>query len=168
MGSQVQVPVALESVYRTNCSLQALAIHFRVSATLGFVAAEPPMMAHPRHQLSLGSLRCRHTATGTSSAMPCVKLSLELPRHTGSGVTGALLQCIKDKTALSTMPPQWQATGLGNATSAHMTPRSERMYHPCPPFNYKREGPGPFLGTSSRDGRTRTRTQMDEHTLNTL
>ena len=55
------------------------------------------MMARPWHQLSLGSLRGQHTAIGTSPAMPCVKLSLELPRRTGSGVIDASLQCIKDK-----------------------------------------------------------------------
>ena len=106
MGSQVRATIALKSVYRTNCSLQASAIHFRVSATSGFAPAEPPTMARPRHQLSLGSLPFQRTATGMSSAMPCAKLSLELPRRTGSGVTGALLQCIKDKAAPLTMPPQ--------------------------------------------------------------
>ena len=97
MGSQVRVTVASESAYRTNCSFQASAIHFRVSPTSGFALAEPPTMARPRHQLSLGSLRDQHTANGTSPAMPCVKLSLELPRRIGSGVTGASPQCIKDK-----------------------------------------------------------------------
>ena len=79
--SQVRVPVASKSVYRTNCSLRASAISFRVSVASGFAPAEPPAMARPRHQLSLGSLRCRHTATGTSSAVrtvPCAKLH---PRH---------------------------------------------------------------------------------------
>ena len=106
MGSQVRVTIASESVYRTNCSLQASAIHFRVSTTSGFAPAEPPTMARPRHQLILGSLPYQRTATGTSSAMPCAKLSLELPRRTGSGVTGALLQYIKDKTTPLTMPLQ--------------------------------------------------------------
>ena len=106
MESQVRVPVASESTYETNCSLRASAIHFRVSAALGFAPTEPPMMAWPQHQLSLGFLHYQHTATGTSSAMPYVKLSLELPRHTGSNVTSTLLQHIKDKTAPSTMPPQ--------------------------------------------------------------
>ena len=32
-----------------------------------------------------------------------------------------------------------QATGLGHATSAHKMSRSEHLYHPYPPFNYKRE-----------------------------
>ena len=105
MGSQVWVTVASESVYRTNCSLRASTIHFRVSATSGFAPAEPPTMARPQHQLSLGFLHYQRAATGTSSAMPCAKLSLELPRRTRSGVTGALLQCIKDKTALLTMLP---------------------------------------------------------------
>ena len=91
MGSQVRVTIALESAYRTNCSLQASAIYFRVSATSGFTSAEPPTMARPRHQLSLGFSRSQHTVTGMSSAMPCAKLSLELPRRTRSGVTGALL-----------------------------------------------------------------------------
>ena len=106
MGSQLWVTVASESVYRTNCSHQASAIHFRVSAASGFTLAEPPTMAQPRHQLSLGFFHCQRTATGTSSAMPCAKLSLELPRRTRSDVTGALLQCIKDKTAPLTMSPQ--------------------------------------------------------------
>ena len=106
MGSQVRVTIASESVYRTNCSLQASAIHFRGSAASGFVPAEPPMMARPRHQLSLGFLHCQRIATGTSLAMPCAKLSLEFPRRTRSGVTGALLQCIKDKTTPLTMSPQ--------------------------------------------------------------
>ena len=97
MGSQVRVPIVSESVYRTNCSLRATAIHFGVSAASGFAPAEPPTMARSQHQLSLGFLHYQHIATGTSSAMPCVRLSLELPRRTGSGVTGASLQCIKDK-----------------------------------------------------------------------
>ena len=105
MGSQVWVTVASESVCRTNCSLRAYAIHFRVSVASGFTPAEPPTMAWPRHQLSLGSLHCQHTATSTTSAMPCAKLSLEPPHRTGSGVTGASLQCIKDKTVSLTMPP---------------------------------------------------------------
>ena len=107
VGSQVRVTIASESVYRTNCSLQASAIHFRVLAALGFAPAEPPTMARPQHQLSLSSLHYQRTATGMSSVMPCAKLSLELPRRTRSGVTGALLQCIKDKTTPLTMPPQW-------------------------------------------------------------
>ena len=97
MGSQIWATIALESVYRTNCSLQASTIHFRVSAISGFTPAKPPTMAQPRHQLSLGSLCGQHTAIGTSPTIPCVKLSLELPRRTGSGVTGASPQCIKDK-----------------------------------------------------------------------
>ena len=97
MGSQVRVTIASESAYETNCSLQASAIYFRVSATSGFVPTEPPTMAQPRHQLSLDSSRGQHTATSMSPARPCVKLSLELPRRTGSGVTGASLQSIKDK-----------------------------------------------------------------------
>ena len=105
MGSPVWVTIASESVYRTNCSLQASAIHFRVSAASGFAPAELHMMARPRHQLSLDSLHCQRTATGTSSAMPYAKLSLELPRRTRSGVTRVLLQCIKDKTAPLTMSP---------------------------------------------------------------
>ena len=106
MGSQVRVTIASKSVYRTDCSLQASAIHFRVSVASGFSPAEPPTMARPQHQPSLGFLHYERTATSTSSAMPCAKLSLELPRRTRSGVTGALLQCIKDKTTLLTMPPQ--------------------------------------------------------------
>ena len=105
MGSQVRVTIASESMYRTNCSHQASAIHFRVSVASGFTPAEPPTIARPRHQLSLGSFHCQRTATGTSTAIPCAKLSLELSRRTGSGVTGALLQCIKDKAAPLTMPP---------------------------------------------------------------
>ena len=107
MGSQVRVTVALESVYRTNCTLQALAIHFRVSVASGFTPAEPPTIARPQDQLSLGSFHCQRAATGTTTAMPCAKLSLERPHRTRSGVTGALLQCIKDKTTPLTMPPQW-------------------------------------------------------------
>jgi len=162
VGSQVQVTIASESVYRTNCSLQASATHVRVLATSGFAPAEPSTMARPRHQLSLGSLRGQHTATSTSSTIPCVKPSLELARRTGSGVTGALLQCIKDKTTSSTMPPRWQATGLRHATSAHKTPHSEHMYHPCLPFNYKRERPGPFLDTGRQTGKN-----TDKHSRDT-
>jgi len=106
MGSQVWVTIASESAYETNCSLQASAIYFRVSATSGFAPAKPPTMARPRHQLSLGSSCGRHTATSTSLARPCVKLSLELPRRTGSDVTGALLQHFKGRTTPSTAPPQ--------------------------------------------------------------
>ena len=89
MGSQVRVTIASESVYRTNCSLQASAIYFRVLATSGFTFAEPPTMARPRHQLSLDFSRSQHTVTGTSTATPRFKLALELPRRTGSDVTGA-------------------------------------------------------------------------------
>ena len=106
MGSQVQVTIASKSVCRTNCSLHASAIYFRVSATSGFALTEPPTMARPRHQLSLGFLHCQHTATGTSSATPCAKPSLEHPHRTRLGVTGALLQYIKDKTTPLTMPLQ--------------------------------------------------------------
>ena len=106
MGRQVRVPVASKSVYRTNCSLQASPIHFRTSVASGFAPAEPPTMARPRHQLSLGSFHYQRTATGTTTAMPCAKLSLGLPRRIRSGVTGALLQCIKDKTTPLTMPLQ--------------------------------------------------------------
>jgi hypothetical protein len=104
-GELSSAPVASESVYRTNCSLRASAIHFRVSVASAFAPAEPPMMVRPRHRLGLGSLCCQHTANGTSFVMPCVRLSLELPRRTGSGVAGALLQCIKDRTAPPTMLP---------------------------------------------------------------
>ena len=99
------------SYYSLGISVQdqllppSLGIHFRISVASGFAPAEPPTMAQPWHQLSLGSLHCQHTTTGTSSAMPCIKLSLELPRRTGSGMTGASLQCIKDKIAPSTMLP---------------------------------------------------------------
>ena len=97
MGSQVRVPIASESVYRTNYSLRASAIRFGVSTASGFAPTEPPTMVWPLHRLSLGSLCCRHTATSTSSAMPYVKLSLELPHYIESGVTGASPQCIKDE-----------------------------------------------------------------------
>ena len=105
MGSQVRVTIASESVYRTNCSHQASAIHFRVSAALGFTPAKPPTIARPRHQPSLGFFHYQRTTAGTTSAIPCTKLSLELPRCTRLGVTGALLQCIKDKITSLTMPP---------------------------------------------------------------
>ena len=105
MGSQVRVTIASELVYRTNYSIQASAIHFRVSVASGFTPAEPPTIARPRHQSSLGFFHYQRTATGTTSAMPCAKLSLKLLHRTRSGVTGALLQCIKDKTTSLTMPP---------------------------------------------------------------
>ena len=105
MESQVWVIVASESAHRTNCSLQASAIYFRVSATSGFTPAEPPTMARPRHQLSLGFSRGQHTVTSMSAATPCFKLTLELPRHIGSDVTGASPQYFKDGTTPSTMPP---------------------------------------------------------------
>ena len=97
MGSLVWVIIALKSAYKINCSFRASAIYVRVSAILGFTSAETPTMAQPRHQLSLGSSRGQHIATDTSLARPYVKLSLELPRRTGSGVTGASPQCIKDE-----------------------------------------------------------------------
>ena len=153
MVSEVRVTIASESAYGANCSLQASAIYFRVSATSGFMPAEPPMMARPQHQLSLDFSCRQHTVTGTSTATPCFKLSLELPRRTGSDVTGASPQCVKDRTAPSTMPPQQQAIGLRHAASICTTLRSNPMYHPCPPFNYKRERPGPFLGRTNRIGR---------------
>ena len=77
MGGQVWVTIASKSVYDTNYSLQASAIHFRVSATLGFTSAEPPTMARPRHQLSLGFSRSQHTVTGMSTATPRFKITLE-------------------------------------------------------------------------------------------
>ena len=89
MRTQVRVTIPSESVYRTNCSLHASAIYFRVSATSGFAPAEPPTMARPRHQLSLGFSRSQHTVTGASTATPRFKLTLELPRRIGSDVTGA-------------------------------------------------------------------------------
>ena len=107
MGSPVWVTIASKLVYRTNCSLQTSAIHFRVSVASGFTPAEPPTMARPWHQLNLAFLHYERTATGTSSAMPCAKLSLELPRRIRSGVTGAWLQCIKDMATPLTMLPQW-------------------------------------------------------------
>ena len=91
---------------RPTAPSKASAIHFKVSAASGFAPAEPPTMARPRHQLSLGSFHRQPIATSTTSAIPCVKLSLERPRHTKSGVTGALLQYIKDKTTPLTMPLQ--------------------------------------------------------------
>ena len=77
MGSQVWVTIASESAYETNCSLQASAFYFRVSATLGFTPAEPPTMARPRHQLSLGFPRSQPTVTSTSTATPRFKITLE-------------------------------------------------------------------------------------------
>ena len=47
----------------------------------------------------------RPTRRPQSAPFPA-KPSQESPRRTGSGVTGASLQCIEDKTAPSTMPPQ--------------------------------------------------------------
>ena len=73
MGSQVRVTIASESAYETNCSLQALAIYFRVSATSGFALAEPPTMARPRHQLSLGLSRRQHTVASTPTAAPALR-----------------------------------------------------------------------------------------------
>ena len=106
MGSQVWVTIASELAYKTNCSLQASAFYFRVSATSGFTPAEPPTMAQPWHQLILGFSHYQRTATGTSTATPRFKLALELPRHIGSDVTGASPQYFKDGTTPSTTPPQ--------------------------------------------------------------
>ena len=106
MGSQVRVTIASESAYEANCSLQASAIYFRVSATSGFTSAKPPTMARPRHQLSLSFSRSQHTVTGASIATPRFKLTLELPRRTGSDVTGASPQYFKDGNTPSTTPPQ--------------------------------------------------------------
>jgi hypothetical protein len=106
VGSQVRVTIASESAHGTNCSLQALAIYFRVSATSGFAPAEPPTMARPWQQLSLGFSRGQHTVIGTSTTAPCFKLSLELPRRIGSDVTSASPQCVKDRTTPSTTSPQ--------------------------------------------------------------
>ena len=83
MESQVRVPVASESTYKTNCSLRALAIRFWAPVASGLAPAEPPTMVQPLHRLGLGSLRCQHSRTGMSSAVraiPYVKLQ-ELPRH---------------------------------------------------------------------------------------
>jgi len=105
VGKQAQVTVASESVHETNCSLQGLGNPLPGLGSLGIHAHQtPPTIARPRHQLSLGSFHRQPIATSTPSAIPCVKLSLERPRHTKSGVTGALLQYIKDKTTPLTMP----------------------------------------------------------------
>ena len=104
MGKQARVTVASESVPRPTAHSKASAIHFQVSAASRFEPTEPPTMARPRHQLSLDSFHHQPIATSTSSAIPCLKLSLEHPRHTRSGVTGVLLQYIKDKTTQLTMP----------------------------------------------------------------
>ena len=104
MGKQAWVTIASESVHETNCSLQGLGNPLPSLGSLGIHAHRAPMMARPRPQLSLGSFHRQPIATSTPSAIPCVKLSLECPRHTKSGVTGALLQYIKDKTTSLTMP----------------------------------------------------------------
>jgi len=106
VGSQVRVTIASESAHGTNCSPRALAIYFRVSATSGFTSAKPPTMARPRHQLSLGFSRSQHTVTGTSTATPRFKITLELPRRIGSDVTDASPQYFEDGTTPSTTPPQ--------------------------------------------------------------
>ena len=106
MGSQVRVTIASKSAYKPNRSLRAAAIYFRVSATPGFTSAEPPTMARPRHQLSLGFSRSQHTVTGTPIATPRFKITLELPRRTGSDVTGVSPQYFKDETTPSPTPPQ--------------------------------------------------------------
>ena len=91
---------------RPSAPSKASAIHFKVSTVSGFAPTKPPTMARPRHQLSLGSFHRQPIATSTSSAMPYVKQSLEGPRHMSTGVTGALVQYIKDKTTPLTMPLQ--------------------------------------------------------------
>ena len=91
---------------RPTAPSKASTVHFQVSVASGFAPIEPPTMARPQHQLSLGSFHYQPIATSTPSAIPCVKLSLERPRHTKSGVTDALLQYIKDKTTPLTMPLQ--------------------------------------------------------------
>ena len=106
MGKQARVTVASESVHETNCSLQGLGNPLPGLGSLGIRAHRAPTMARPRHQLSLGSFHHRPIATSTSSAIPCVKLSLERRRHMRLGVTGALLQYIKDKTTPLTMSLQ--------------------------------------------------------------
>ena len=146
MGSQIRVTTASESACKPNRPLQSTAIYFRVSTTSRFVSAEPPTMARPWHPLSLGLSRSQHTMTGASTATPRFKQTLEPPRRTGTDVTGASPQYFKDRTTLSTTPSQQRATGLGQAASVRTTPCNWRMYHPCPLFNYKREGPGPFRG----------------------
>ena len=105
MGSQVRVTIASESACKPNRSLRAAAIYFRVSTTSRFTSAEPPTMARPRHQLSLGFSRSQHTVTGTSTATPRFKITLELPRRTGSDVTGALPQYFEGGTTPSTTLP---------------------------------------------------------------
>ena len=104
MGSLVRVIIVSESAYKINRSLQASVIYIRVSATSGFTSAETPTMARPRHQLSLGFSRSQHTVTDTSTTTPRFKTTLELPRRTGSDVTGALPQYFKDGTTPSTTP----------------------------------------------------------------
>jgi hypothetical protein len=94
MDSQVRVPVASESAYKTNCSLRASVTRFRTPVASGLAPAEPPTMVRPLHRLGLGSLRCRHTAIDTSftvCAMACVKPPQELPRRIRSSVTSTSL-----------------------------------------------------------------------------
>ena len=70
MGSLARVTIASESAYEINCSLRASAIYIRVSTISGFMSAETPTMAQPRHQLSLGFSRGQHTVTSTPTATP--------------------------------------------------------------------------------------------------
>ena len=106
MGSQVRVTIASKSAYKPNRSLRVAAIYFRVSTTSRFASTEPPTMAQPRHQLSLGFSRSQHAVTDASTATPRFKQTLEPPRRTGTDVTGASPQYFKDKTTPSPTPPQ--------------------------------------------------------------
>ena len=52
-------------------------------------------------------------------------------------------QCIMGADRGHSVRTQWPATGLGHATPIY---RALCMYVPGSPLEYKREGPGPFLG----------------------
>ena len=147
MGSQVRVTVASESVYRTNCSLRASAIHFRVSTASGFAPAEPPTMARPWHQLSLSSLHYQHSDRhivrhALRQAITGAPMSHRIGRDRRVALVHQGQRPLRrpcrhsDKLQGLEMPPTLIGRHVANTCIT-----------PVPPFNYKRERPGPFLDT---------------------
>ena len=114
------------------------------------MSAEPPTMARPRHLQSRCSLRRHCTVTSTSPAMSCIKLywsptthKIEYDRRVTSARQGRG-HSIDHTTTVA-------GYRLGHATPIY---RALCMDVPGSPLEYKREGPGPFLGGRQKDEHT--------------
>jgi len=130
--SQVQVPVASESTYKTNCTLRVSAICFQAPVASGPTPAEPPTMVRPPHRLGLVSLRCQHSRTDTSStcrrAAPTSRVG---PSSCILGVSTPAPSCQpglgtprrSNMQATSTPPAEEDAPATAGAPTSHRTRR---------------------------------------------